>query len=188
MAAFGWVVSSHVALYPAILVIPVCSFSFYLYSTILSRCPKTLILKANYKTIKLFRERCFVNCLSFQVYPKLMMLLLLIILLQVIFLLGYGPDSPPRKLFSKKNPSKTGDDILLKQSAQPTYFSWASVVLFFLWASIFASCVLFLCGLYMKEYGGLQEMIQRYIHTMQIFNTLFLFLHEYNRAFHKHSE
>lgn len=101
LAAFGWVVSSHVALYPAILVIP------------------------------------------------------------VIFLLGYGPDSPPRKLFSKKNPSKTGDDILLKQSAQPTYFSWASVVLFFLWASIFASCVLFLCGLYMKEYGGLQEMIQR---------------------------
>lgn len=139
--------------------------------------PKISIVKANNKTI-IQRKILIV---------KLMILLLLIILLQVIFLLGYGPDSPPRKLFLQKNLTKTGNDILSKQSAQPTYFSWTSVVLFFLWASIFASCVLFLCGLYVKEYGGLQEMLQRYIQTMQIFNNLFLLLHEYNRAFHKHS-
>lgn len=149
---------------------------YYLYSTIPRRCPKILILKANNKAIKLFRGRCFLNCSSFHFYLKLMILLLLIILLQVIFLLGYGPDSPPRKLFLIKNLTKTGSDILLKQPAQPTSFSWTSVVLFFLWASIFASCVLFLCGLYLKEYGGLQEMLQRYIHMMQISNNLLFYI------------
>ncbi|KAL1830105.1 hypothetical protein DCAR_0209514 [Daucus carota subsp. sativus] len=101
LAAFGWVVSSHVALYPAILIIP------------------------------------------------------------VILLLGYGPDSPPRKLFFQRNPTRTVDDIPFEQSAHSSYFSWTSIVLFFFWVSVFASCVLFLCGLSVKEYGGLHEMIQR---------------------------
>lgn len=89
-------------------------------------------------------------------------------------MLGYGPDSPPRKLFFQRNPTRTVDDIPFEQSAHSSYFSWTSIVLFFFWVSVFASCVLFLCGLSVKEYGGLHEMIQRYIHTMQSFNNLFL--------------
>ncbi|KAL3645639.1 hypothetical protein CASFOL_010819 [Castilleja foliolosa] len=88
LAAFGWVVASHLALYPLVLVIP------------------------------------------------------------VIFLLGYGLDAPPRKLFVQTIPIKTA-------------FSWRRVILFVLWASIWISYVLVLCAISMREYGGLGEMFKR---------------------------
>lgn len=76
-------------------------------------------------------------------------------------MLGYGPDSPPRKLFFQKKFPKIKDDFQPIQEAEPTYFSWRLVVYFLLWASAFASFLLFLCGISVKNYGGLWEMIQR---------------------------
>ncbi|XP_052210044.1 uncharacterized protein LOC127813220 isoform X2 [Diospyros lotus] len=111
LAAFGWVIATHLSLYPAILIVP------------------------------------------------------------VIFLLGYGPDTPPRKLFLQVNSCKFGDNSssdtscqhkdLTSQQLETIYFSWKKVVYFFLWASMWAFYVLVLCGISVKQYGGLREMFKR---------------------------
>ncbi|XP_042021999.1 phosphatidylinositol glycan anchor biosynthesis class U protein-like isoform X1 [Salvia splendens] len=108
LAAFGWVVSSHLSLYPIVLVIP------------------------------------------------------------VVFLLGYGLDAPPRKLFAQSN-LKGGEKISadhaelksLNDKFSKTYFSWRRVVTFFFWAFVWTSYVLIMCAISMKEYGGLGEMFKR---------------------------
>ncbi|KAA8521988.1 hypothetical protein F0562_012698 [Nyssa sinensis] len=112
LTAFGWVMATHLSLYPAILVIP------------------------------------------------------------IILLLGYGPDTPPRKLLLQWNSWTIGDNhpssnshCLDKEStsqpADPPFFSWRPVLFFFLWASFWASYVLILCGISVKQYGGLWEMFKR---------------------------
>lgn len=111
LAAFGWVMASHLSLYPAVLVIP------------------------------------------------------------VVLLLGYGPDTPPRKLFLQRKDPKDSDslpsDTCFKhegpttESLDLTFFSWRKVVLFFVWASAWAFYVLVLCGISLKEYGDLREMFKR---------------------------
>ncbi|KAL4565552.1 hypothetical protein LXL04_029652 [Taraxacum kok-saghyz] len=85
LAAFGWVMASHLSLYPVILVIP------------------------------------------------------------LVLLVGFGLDTPPRKLFSLDS----------------TTFSWRRVFIFILWASIWAIYVLILCGISLKEYSSLGEMFKR---------------------------
>ncbi|PSS09790.1 Phosphatidylinositol glycan anchor biosynthesis class U protein [Actinidia chinensis var. chinensis] len=111
LAAFGWVIATHLSLYPAILIVP------------------------------------------------------------VILLLGYGPDTPPRKLLLQRNSCKFGDaqssdssfqdKELTNQPVQPIFFSWKPVVYFFLWALMWALYVLVLCGISVKDYGGLREMFNR---------------------------
>ncbi|GMP96167.1 hypothetical protein CsSME_00044928 [Camellia sinensis var. sinensis] len=103
LAAFGWVIATHLSLYPAILIVP------------------------------------------------------------VILLLGYGPDAPPRKLLLQRNSCElTGQQKELKnQPVQLICFSWKPVVCFFLWASMWAFYVLVLCGISVKQYGGLREMFKR---------------------------
>ncbi|CAI9771767.1 unnamed protein product [Fraxinus pennsylvanica] len=110
LAAFGWVIASHLSLYPVVLVIP------------------------------------------------------------VILLLGYCPDTPPRKLFLQRDFQKTGAERSIKnhvqerpltnKPAEATFFWWR-VILFFLWASIWIAYVLILCAISVKEYGGLPEMFKR---------------------------
>ncbi|KAL0408336.1 UNVERIFIED_CONTAM: Phosphatidylinositol glycan anchor biosynthesis class U protein [Sesamum radiatum] len=109
LAAFGWVIASHLSLYPLVLIIP------------------------------------------------------------VIFLLGYGLDAPPRKLFVQSNPrigeERPVDHVELKsvtnKPLERTIFSWQPVIVFFLWASIWILYVLMLCAIDMKEHGGLSEMFKR---------------------------
>ncbi|PIN10940.1 Major facilitator superfamily permease - Cdc91p [Handroanthus impetiginosus] len=109
LASFGWVVASHLSLYPLVLVIP------------------------------------------------------------VIFLLGYGLDAPPRKLFFQSNlrdgEGRSADSVDLKslpnKSIKTTFFSWRRVIFFFLWSSIWISYLLILCAISMKEHGGLGEMFKR---------------------------
>ncbi|XP_047974066.1 phosphatidylinositol glycan anchor biosynthesis class U protein-like isoform X2 [Salvia hispanica] len=108
LAAFGWVVSSHLSLYPIVLVIP------------------------------------------------------------VVFLLGYGLDAPPRKLFAQSNlkggEKRSADHAELKSlndKFSKTNFSWWRVVIFFFWAFVWTSYVLIMCAISMKEYGGLGEMFKR---------------------------
>ncbi|RVW16333.1 Phosphatidylinositol glycan anchor biosynthesis class U protein [Vitis vinifera] len=112
LAAFGWVIATHLSLYPAILIVP------------------------------------------------------------LILILGYGPDSPRRKLFQQRVSSKVGEnpstDIhyqqkeLASQPILPIRFSWWLVVHFILWASLWSCYVLLLCGISVRQYGGLGEMFKRY--------------------------
>ncbi|KAL2235210.1 UNVERIFIED_CONTAM: Phosphatidylinositol glycan anchor biosynthesis class U protein [Sesamum indicum] len=108
LAAFGWVIASHLSLYPLVLIIP------------------------------------------------------------VIFLLGYGLDAPPRKLFVRSTQvgeERPVDHVELKsvtnKPLKTTIFSWRPVIVFFLWASIWILYVLMLCAIDMKEHGGLWEMFKR---------------------------
>ncbi|RWR89367.1 phosphatidylinositol glycan anchor biosynthesis class U-like protein isoform X2 [Cinnamomum micranthum f. kanehirae] len=112
LAAFGWVVATHLSLYPAILIVP------------------------------------------------------------VILLLGYGSDSPPKKLFCLRNSSTSGSDPsnyshdqssgVTSQPGLPIHsFTWKPVVHFILWASIWSFYVLILCSISLNQYGGLYEMFQK---------------------------
>lgn len=118
LAAFGWVMSTHLSLYPAILIIP------------------------------------------------------------VILLLGYGPDTPPRKLFLQKGYGKNGDNHSsdncgqqeTNQSKAEVTFSWRPVVHFLFWSSLWSAYVLVLCSISVKPHGSLWEMFQRtygFILTME---------------------
>lgn len=109
LAAVGWVLATHLSLYPAVLVIP------------------------------------------------------------VILLLGYGPDAPPKKLLLQKNSkeaAKIPSDSSLQHvkpnngSAIPS-FSWRPVILFLLWASAWSIYILVLCGISVRQSGGLQDMFKR---------------------------
>lgn len=92
-------------------------------------------------------------------------------LFQLILMLGYGPDSPPRKLFQLRTSIKVGEDpsndILYQQKELdsqpmlPILFSWCLVIHFILWASLWSFYVLLLCGISVKQYGGLGEMFKR---------------------------
>ncbi|XP_007042808.2 PREDICTED: phosphatidylinositol glycan anchor biosynthesis class U protein isoform X2 [Theobroma cacao] len=96
LAAFGWVIATHLSLYPAILIIP------------------------------------------------------------VIFLLGCGPDAPPRKLFLQKNDKEE----VLNKSKLPLGFSWRPITHFAFWALLWSAYVLVLCGISLKQFGGLWEMFK----------------------------
>lgn len=111
LAAFGWVIASHLSLYPAILVIP------------------------------------------------------------LVFLIGSGLDTPPRKLFVQKTYGDDQNELssdthrehkgTTNGTSNLINFSWRRVVLFFLWASAWAFYVLVLCSISLKEFGGLGEMFKR---------------------------
>ncbi|KAJ6701663.1 GPI TRANSAMIDASE COMPONENT PIG-U [Salix koriyanagi] len=109
LAAFGWVMATHLSLYPAILIIP------------------------------------------------------------VILLLGYGPDTPPRKLFLQKGYGKNGDNHSSDNCGQQetnhskaeVTFSWRPVIHFLFWSSLWSIYVLVLCSISVKPHGSLWEMFQR---------------------------
>ncbi|KAJ4713001.1 Phosphatidylinositol glycan anchor biosynthesis class U protein [Melia azedarach] len=110
LAAFGWVMATHLSLYPVVLIIP------------------------------------------------------------LIFLLGYGPDGPPRKLFLQRRCIKDGtnpisdnfcqQDELLNQSNLPVTFSWKPVIHFLFWVSVWSVYVMVLCGMSVKQNGGMWEMFK----------------------------
>ncbi|PPS19130.1 hypothetical protein GOBAR_AA01440 [Gossypium barbadense] len=115
LAAFGWVIATHLSLYPAILIIP-----FPQHNKI---------------------SKTYIHCSVFS---------------QVIFLLGCGPDSPPRKLFLQRHQQKE----VLNQSKLPPRFSWGPVIHFAFWAFLWSVYVLVLCGISLKQFGGLWEMFK----------------------------
>ncbi|KAL6177202.1 hypothetical protein ACLB2K_048728 [Fragaria x ananassa] len=106
LAAFGWVMATHLSLYPIILVIP------------------------------------------------------------IILLLGNGPDTP-RQLFLLRRHGKVEEhsssdscqkEKVSDQSKLLNLFCWRSVMLFLLWTVMWAVYMLLLCGVSVKQYGGLWEM------------------------------
>lgn len=90
----------------------------------------------------------------------------------MILLLGYGTDTPPRKLLLQRrggkledNPSNDSDfhqGEAMKEPELAIVFSWRPVNLFLLWIIIWSLYVLVLCGIYVKQYGGLNELFKRY--------------------------
>ncbi|CAN6471050.1 unnamed protein product [Victoria cruziana] len=104
LAAFGWVIATHLSLYPAVLLIP------------------------------------------------------------VILLLGYGTDTPPKKLFKyelagARSHSKIQQTV--KGRVQVHRFSWRAIVHFLVWAAFWWIYVLFLCSISLARYGGLSEMFKK---------------------------
>ncbi|GAY61060.1 hypothetical protein CUMW_206840 [Citrus unshiu] len=81
-----------------------------------------------------------------------------------------GPDAPPRKLFLQRRCSKGGknpssdsscqEEELFNQSKLPITFSWKPVIHFLFWASIWSVYVLVLCGISVKQNGGMLEMFK----------------------------
>ncbi|KAK4788802.1 hypothetical protein SAY86_020121 [Trapa natans] len=92
LAAFGWVIATHLSLYPAILIVP------------------------------------------------------------VILMLGCGSDAPPNKVFMQKKHEKSDAQVI---------FSWKRPVRFLFWSIMWGIYVLVLCGISVRQYGGLWEMIRR---------------------------
>ena len=150
LAAFGWVMATHLSLYPAILIIPVWCCSNPLYSIFNIIC-KTLCSSLIY----------ILSTSKYIYYP----------LFQVILLLGYGPDAPPRKLFCQRKNLEVGNstpsDSCSEEEAKnqlkvANVFSWRPVVFFLFWTLLWSSYVLVLCGIYVQQYGGLQELFKRF--------------------------
>ncbi|XP_022744848.1 phosphatidylinositol glycan anchor biosynthesis class U protein-like isoform X3 [Durio zibethinus] len=75
---------------------------------------------------------------------------------QVIFLLGCGPDAPPRKLFLQRHQQEE----VLNQSKLPLGFSWRPIIHFAFWALLWSVYVLVLCGISLKQFGGIWEMFK----------------------------
>ena len=90
----------------------------------------------------------------------------------MILLLGYGPDTPPRKLFLQRRYVEVGDNPSndryqpeeeVGRPELPYVFSWRPVIHFLFWTSLWSVYVLVLCGVSVKQYGGLSELFKRYM-------------------------
>jgi phosphatidylinositol glycan class U len=105
LAAFGYVMSTHLTLYPAILIVP------------------------------------------------------------IILLLGYGPDTPPAKVFRLKisSASKTEvpDNDRFSTSRDVQQFMWKPVFYFVLWMFFWSCYVLLLSSMILNKVDGLQEMFEK---------------------------
>ncbi|KAK6947725.1 hypothetical protein RJ641_001198, partial [Dillenia turbinata] len=106
----------------------------------------------------------WVMATHFSLYP-------VILIIPVVLLLGFGPDAPPRKLFIQKKFGKVGMDLSSDKSLKhkevttlrvsPMHFSWVNIFHFLFWACLWSIYVLLLCGISLKDYGGLSEMFRR---------------------------
>ncbi|XP_010545955.1 PREDICTED: phosphatidylinositol glycan anchor biosynthesis class U protein [Tarenaya hassleriana] len=86
----------------------------------------------------------------------------------ITILLGYGLDAPPLKLFLHTQPMKDEDSSTSATSTQSKPkrntripFLWRTVMHFVFWVMVWSLYVLVLCGLSLKQHGGLDEMFKR---------------------------
>uniref|UniRef100_A0A3B6C2S3 GPI transamidase subunit PIG-U n=1 Tax=Triticum aestivum TaxID=4565 RepID=A0A3B6C2S3_WHEAT len=88
-----------------------------------------------------------------------------ILILPVALLLGYGPDTPPTKVFLQKGLSASKIDMLDngKGTNQKGFgqFSWKPILHFILWVFIWSCYVLLLNSIILNKVGGLQEMFEK---------------------------
>ncbi|XP_023521508.1 phosphatidylinositol glycan anchor biosynthesis class U protein-like [Cucurbita pepo subsp. pepo] len=107
----------------------------------------------------------FVVATHLSLYP-------IILIIPVVLLLGNGLDAPPRKLFLQRSSSRvvvgpsrdscSQQEEVINQSEVPNGFSLRPVMYFLLWVSLFSVYLLLLCGVSLKQFGGLWEMFRRY--------------------------
>ncbi|KAK4365326.1 hypothetical protein RND71_016684 [Anisodus tanguticus] len=78
---------------------------------------------------------------------------------------GNGPDAIPRKLFLmyKKDEDDSSSKGRVEHNGltEQRSFSWKPVGLFIVWVFIWTLYTLVLCGIFMRNYGGLSEMFSR---------------------------
>uniref|UniRef100_A0A453MHQ8 GPI transamidase subunit PIG-U n=1 Tax=Aegilops tauschii subsp. strangulata TaxID=200361 RepID=A0A453MHQ8_AEGTS len=88
-----------------------------------------------------------------------------ILILPVALLLGYGPDTPPTKVFLQKGPSANKIDISDngKSTIQKGFgqFSRKPILHFILLVFIWSCYVLLLNSVILNKVGGLQEMFEK---------------------------
>lgn len=88
-----------------------------------------------------------------------------ILILPVTLLLGYGPDSPPPKVFLLKglSASKVGMPENEISTGQRDFrqFAWKPVLHFTLWVFIWSCYVLLLSSIILNNVGGRQEMFEK---------------------------
>ena len=88
-----------------------------------------------------------------------------LLVFQVALLLGYGPDTPPTKVFLQKGLSASKIDMLDngKGTNQKGFgqFSWKPILHFILWVFIWSCYVLLLNSIILNKVGGLQEMFEK---------------------------
>ncbi|VAH28184.1 unnamed protein product [Triticum turgidum subsp. durum] len=88
-----------------------------------------------------------------------------ILILPVALLLGYGPDTPPTKVFLQKGLSANKIDMSDngKGTSQKGFgqFSWKPILHFILWVFIWSCYVLLLNSIILNKVGGLQEMFEK---------------------------
>ncbi|KAF0933864.1 hypothetical protein E2562_019311 [Oryza meyeriana var. granulata] len=139
LAAFGYVMATHLSLYPAILILPVCATTFLCTLAFIY-----LIMSAIYLDSPLLKTVFF---------------------FQIILLLGYGPDTPTTKLFRLKSSSSGKTDISNKDKSSSSrdvqQFSWKQVFYFILWMLFWTCYVLLLSSIILNKVGGLQEMFEK---------------------------
>ncbi|KAG2660636.1 hypothetical protein PVAP13_1KG456500 [Panicum virgatum] len=83
---------------------------------------------------------------------------------RLFFLLGYGPDAPPTKVFLVKSSSDSKSDMSeydKRTSLKVQRFSWMTVLHFIFWLFIWSSYVLLLSSMILKKVGGLNEMFEK---------------------------
>lgn len=105
----------------------------------------------------------FVVATHLSLYP-------IILIIPVVLLLGNGLDAPPRKLFLQRSSSRvvvgpsrdscSQQEEVINQSEVPNGFSLRPVMYFLLWVSLFSVYLLLLCGVSLKQFGGLWEMFR----------------------------
>ncbi|XP_011621261.1 phosphatidylinositol glycan anchor biosynthesis class U protein [Amborella trichopoda] len=100
----------------------------------------------------------------------------MMLVIPIIILLGYGLDTPPKKLFKTVDKQKKSDaqessmskpikNPLCEGSTQQDQlvlsFSWRPIIHFMLWAGFWSLYVLGLCSVSLKGHGGLREMFNK---------------------------
>jgi GPI-anchor transamidase subunit U len=79
--------------------------------------------------------------------------------------LGYGPDTPPPKVFLLKGSNGSKRDMPDKDRRHrprvAPQFSWKPVVHFIFWLIIWSCYVLLLSSIVLKKVGGLHEMFEK---------------------------
>ncbi|KAF7007641.1 hypothetical protein CFC21_022563 [Triticum aestivum] len=112
-----------------------------------------------------------------------------ILILPVALLLGYGPDTPPTKVFLQKGLSASKIDMLDngKGTNQKGFgqFSWKPILHFILWVFIWSCYVLLLNSIILNKVGGLQEMFEKYFfaEVFDFFRSFFLIVFNMNIIF-----
>ncbi|XP_020525377.1 phosphatidylinositol glycan anchor biosynthesis class U protein-like, partial [Amborella trichopoda] len=100
----------------------------------------------------------------------------MMLVIPIILLLGYGLDTPPKKLFKtveKQKKSDAQESSMSKpiknslcewntlQDQLVLSFSWRPIMHFMLWAGFWSLYVLGLCSVSLKGHGGLREMFNK---------------------------
>lgn len=135
LAAFGLVIATHLSLYPATLIIPVCNhFLFYVFHV--SQIKQILIARVFPQII--FLLGCGLDAPPIKLFLQ------------------------TRSVENEETSTSTvSKQAKLKQTMRIP-FLWKTVAHFLFWVLLWSLYVLVLCALSLNKYGGLEEMFKRY--------------------------